>query len=64
MPAAALRHARAHGATVVEAYPVDADSPSYRFMRFVPMFSEAGFVETGREGARRHVMQRRLGRGR
>lgn len=61
MLAAALRHARAHGATVVEAYPVDADSPSYRHMGFVPMFAEAGFVEVGREGTRRHVMRRRLG---
>lgn len=64
MLAAALKHARAHGAMVVEAYPVDADSPSYRFMGFVPMFAQAGFVETGREGTRRHVMRRRLGRSR
>lgn len=60
MLAAALKHAREHGATVVEAYPVDADSPSYRFMGFVPMFQEAGFHEIGREGSRRHVMQRLL----
>ena len=45
------------GATVLEAYPVDPDSPSYRFMGFVPSFAEAGFVETGRAGERRHVMQ-------
>jgi GNAT superfamily N-acetyltransferase len=60
MLAAALKHAREHGATVLEAYPVDADSPSYRFMGFVPMFQEAGFHEIGREGSRRHVMQRLL----
>ncbi|HEX2056314.1 MAG TPA: GNAT family N-acetyltransferase [Nitrospiraceae bacterium] len=58
--AAALRHAREHGAKVVEAYPVEADSPSYRHMGFVPMFEEAGFREVGREGTRRHVMQRKL----
>ena len=28
--AAAVRHARAHGASLVEAYPVEPDSPSYR----------------------------------
>jgi len=58
--AAALKHARAHGAMVVEAYPVDADSPSYRFMGFVPMFEQAKFHEIGREGTRRHVMRRKL----
>ena len=58
MLAAALEHARLHGAKVVEAYPVDEGSPSYRFMGFVPMFEQAGFHEIGREGTRRHVMQR------
>lgn len=58
--AAAVRHARVHGAKVVEAYPVDADSPSYRFMGFVPVFAEAGFAEVGREGKRRHVMRLKL----
>lgn len=54
---AAVRHARKHGARVVEAYPVDPDSPSYRFMGFVSLFKGAGFTETGRVGTRRHVMQ-------
>lgn len=54
---AAVEHARAHGASLVEAYPVDPDSPSYRFMGFVPVFEEAGFSEVGRAGTRRHVMQ-------
>ena len=60
MLTAALKHARQYGAKVVEAYPVDEDSPSYRFMGFVPMFEEAAFHEVGREGSRRHVMQRKL----
>ena len=60
MLAAALKYARQNGAKVVEAYPVDEASPSYRFMGFVPMFEEAGFREIGREGMRRHVMQRKL----
>ncbi len=58
--AAAVRHARAHGASLVEAYPVAPDSPSYRFMGLVPVFEEAGFSEVGREGKRRHVMQLKL----
>ena len=61
---AAVRHARKCGARVVEAYPVDQDSPSYRFMGFVPMFEAAGFHEIGLEGRRRHVMQRKLRRTR
>ena len=54
---AAISHSKKHGAKVVEAYPVDPDSPSYRFMGFVPMFSEAGFVVTSHEGKRRKVMR-------
>lgn len=54
---AAVEHSRQKGATVVEAYPVDPDSPSYRFMGFVPQFSEFGFVEVGHAGSRRHVMR-------
>ena len=52
----AIKTARKHGARVVEAYPVDPDSPSYRFMGFVSTFKEVGFTETGRAGKRRHVM--------
>ena len=58
---AAVDHARSRGATVVEAYPVDPDSPSYRFMGFVPLFEDAGFREVGTAGSRRHVMRLRLG---
>ena len=57
---AALEYAREHGAQWVEAYPVDVESPSYRFMGFVPMFARLGFEEVGRAGSRRHVMRRRL----
>jgi GNAT superfamily N-acetyltransferase len=56
--AAAIQTARKHGAKVVEAYPVAPDSPSYRFMGFVPMFAAARFKEVGRAGSRRHVMRR------
>lgn len=54
---AAIAHARAKGATAVEAYPVDPDSPSYRFMGFVARFEEAGFEKVGAAGSRRHVMR-------
>ena len=52
----AVKVAGKRGARVVEAYPVDPDSPSYRFMGFVSKFERAGFVETGRAGKRRHIM--------
>jgi GNAT superfamily N-acetyltransferase len=55
--AAAVDEAKRHGATAVEAYPVDPDSPSYTYMGFVPAFERAGFVEVGRAGTRRHVMR-------
>ena len=54
---AAVSTARARGARVIEAYPVDRDSPSYRFMGFVESFRNAGFVTVGRAGSRRHVMR-------
>lgn len=53
----AVLHARRQGATIVEAYPVDDDAPSYRFMGFVSAFRAAGFVAAGRAGTRRHVMR-------
>lgn len=58
--AGAVAYARKRGARLVEAYPVDPDSPSYRHMGYVPAFARAGFSETGREGTRRHVMQLEL----
>lgn len=59
--AAAIEIARRRGAKVLEAYPVDSDSPSYRFMGFVPLFRAAGFRAVGRAGSRRHVMRLPLG---
>ena len=55
--AAAVKLARKHKAKLVEGYGVKPESPSYRYMGFVPMFKEAGFEEVGREGTRRHVMR-------
>jgi GNAT superfamily N-acetyltransferase len=58
--AAAIDFAKSRGALIVEAYPVDPQSPSYRFMGFAPMFETAGFSEVGRAGIRRHVFQLRV----
>lgn len=55
--AAAVAHAKGEGATIVEAYPVPPDAPSYRFMGFIPVFAEAGFTDVGMAGTRRHVMR-------
>lgn len=57
---AAVAQAKAHGARVVEAYPVAASSPSYRFMGFVPAFERERFKEVGRAGIRRHIYRRPL----
>ena len=54
---AAITHAFAKGARIVEAYPVDEASPSYRFMGFRDMFVARGFQEIGTAGTRRHVMR-------
>ena len=54
---AAVDHAFKSGAAAVEAYPVDPDSPSFRFMGFKSMFAARGFHETGMAGSRRHVMR-------
>ncbi len=56
---AAVEHAAARGADVVEAYPVDPDAPSYRFMGFTPAFHDLGFEQVGTAGYRRHVMRLR-----
>jgi GNAT superfamily N-acetyltransferase len=58
--AGAIDHARSNGATIVEAYPVDRESPSFRFMGFVPVFASAGFRDLGMTGTRRHVMRLKL----
>ncbi|HLC03639.1 MAG TPA: GNAT family N-acetyltransferase [Anaerolineales bacterium] len=60
MIAAAVEHARRKGAHAIEAYPVDPDSPSYRFMGFVSSFRAEGFRGVGTAGSRRHVMRLKL----
>lgn len=58
---AAVKHAADKGAAIVEAYPVDPDSPSYGFMGRVPAFQAAGFQDVGAAGKRRHVMRLKVG---
>lgn len=57
---AAVAQARRYGAKIVEAYPVDPDSPSYGFMGRVGLFERAGFEKVGAAGTRRHVVRLRL----
>ena len=52
----AKEFAKKNGAKYVEAYPVDPESPSYRFMGFVKSFEKAGFKFVKKSGARRNVM--------
>jgi GNAT superfamily N-acetyltransferase len=53
-------YAKEHGAEYVEAYPVEKDSPSYRFMGFTKTFEEIGFDFVKMAGKRRHVMIHKL----
>jgi GNAT superfamily N-acetyltransferase len=56
----AVAYARSNGARYVEAYPVDADSPSYRFMGFRSTFEKHGFECRGRAGTRRYVIIKKI----
>ena len=58
--AEAEAYARRGGATILEAYPVEPASPSYRFMGLVDTFQKAGYREVGRAGTRRRVMRKSL----
>lgn len=61
---AAVDHARAHGATVVDGHPVDRHrlkgnpSPAALFAGTLSMFTAAGFHELGRTYPSRPVMRR------
>jgi GNAT superfamily N-acetyltransferase len=55
---AAEDHAAESGATMLEAYPVDRDSPSYRFGGFLPAFEQLGYKKIGRKGSRRYVVRK------
>ena len=60
---AAVDHARAHGASLLDGHPVDTKklnrhpSPAALFTGTVSMFTEAGFHEIGRTYPSRPVMR-------
>ena len=57
---AAVETARDSGATAIEAYPADQDSPSYGFMGRVEFFRSENFEIAGRVGTRRSVARLEL----
>lgn len=52
----AKKYAKENGAKYLEAYPVEPDSPSYRFMGFVKSFEKVDFEFVKKAGTRRNVM--------
>ena len=56
----AKKYARKNGAKYLEGYPVETDSPSYRFMGFKHTFEKARFSFVQKAGTRRHVMTCKL----
>ncbi len=57
---AATEYAKDNGAKVIEAYPVDYDSPSYSYMGRIGTFERLGFEEIAMAGTRRHIMRLQL----
>ena len=57
---AAIDYARDNGAKIIEAYPVDYDSPSYSYMGRIGTFERLGFKEIAMAGTRRHIMRLQL----
>lgn len=60
---AALAHAAAHGARIVEAYPHDTDGnapPVTTYMGNAEVFRKAGFVEVARVGPKHPVLRKYL----
>ncbi len=58
--AAAIDYAKANGAQYVESYPVETDSPTYRYMGLMPNFEQVGFQFAKKAGSRRNVMTLKL----
>jgi GNAT superfamily N-acetyltransferase len=59
---AAVAHARGHGATAVEGFPLAGDGPhkSDRYLGTEPLFAACGFDVVARPSPRRVVMRREL----
>ena len=65
--AAAVEFAKAQGATMLEAYPVDRDAPeapNAPWFGSSSMFVKAGFTEVGRHKPTRRIVRLRLARSR
>lgn len=62
--AAAVEHARANGASIVEAYPKDLDevrpSADAAYVGLLPVFLEAGFIEVARHTRGRPLVRLHL----
>ena len=54
---AAIDYAKNNGAKVIEAYPVDYDSPSYSYMGRIGTFERLGFEKIAMAGTRRHIVR-------
>ncbi|MCA1813944.1 MAG: hypothetical protein LC624_08330 [Halobacteriales archaeon] len=60
---AAVRHAKRHGARIVEGYPCapkEGMAAAFIYPGLVPMFERAGFAEVARPTAARRIMRRAL----
>jgi len=63
---AAVRHARARGARIVEAYPVEYRrdvADAWVYTGAASTFLDLGFVEVARRSASRPIVRRTVGRG-
>jgi GNAT superfamily N-acetyltransferase len=56
----AIEYGKKNGTEYMEAYGVNEDSPSYRYMGFKKLYEESGFEYVKMAGTRRHVMDLRL----
>lgn len=56
----AEKYALENGARYMEAYPVQKDSHSYRYMGFIDTFEKAGYEFQKMAGTRRHVMTKKI----
>jgi GNAT superfamily N-acetyltransferase len=57
---ASIKYAKDNGAKFIEAYPVELESPGYRFMGFKSTFDKLGFEFKHKAGERRNVMTLKL----
>jgi len=60
---AAVRHARRHGARIVEGYPVEPEkrqADAFVYTGLLSTFRKAGFTEVARRSPSRPIMRRAL----